>query len=138
MWALMLAIKGLREKHWVPICLFVYVCVTAEFFHILLNVYFIVLVFVLLTLPSPVQFFFVVSYSAVEKTNFPLRENKSFILSFSELSSVISLNWLWITEVSLQVSVVASGEEYLSACGLHICLHVCVMIWVHIPHNSIA
>lgn len=129
MWVLMLAIKGLREKH----CLFLFVLLQNFSTSCLMYI-----LFYLFSFFRPVQVFFVVSNSAVEKTNFPLRENKSFILSFSELSSVISLNWLWITEVSLQVSVVASGEEYLSACALHICLHVCVMIWVYIPHNSIA
>ena len=91
--------------------------------------------YLILSLPSPAQAFFVIFYCAAEKTNSPLRDNWSFILSFSELSSVSFLNWLWITEVSLQVSVVADGEDYLSASALRVCLHMCYMIWVKTPQS---
>lgn len=48
----------------------------------------------------------------------------------TQMSSAISLNWLWITEVSLQVSMIAVVEKHL-----YIWLHVCVLIWVHAPHS---
>lgn len=79
-------------------------------------------------------FLFVVSYYAAEKINFPLREVPSYLSQ----NSIIFLNWLWITEVSLQVSVVAGGEDYLSAFALHVCVHVCYMIWLTTPHNPAA
>lgn len=68
----------------------------------------------------------------------PLRGNRSFIPTFSKLSLVISVNWFWITEVTLQVSEVAGAEESRPAFALHIYLHVCAIIWVHIPYNSAA
>lgn len=68
----------------------------------------------------------------------PLWGNCSFIPSFSKLSPVISVNWFWITEVTLQVSEVAGAEGSRPAFALQICLHVCAIIWVHIPYNSVA
>lgn len=43
----------------------------------------------------------------------------------NKLSPVISVNWLWITEVILRVSEVAGAAECLLAFALDICLHVC-------------
>lgn len=144
----MLAIKGFRGKHQV-ICFFIYV--NAVFICTFCIPYVVIsllsILLVKLTVVSLYNthfadplfiFFFVVSYYAAEETSFALRDYLSFFLSFSELSSVIFLNWLWITEVSLQVSVVADGEAYLSASVLHVCVHVCYVIWVTTPHNPVA
>lgn len=77
-------------------------------------------------------------FAYIEKTTRPLWGNCSFIPSFSRLGPVISVNWFWITEVTLQVSEVAGAEESRPAFALHICLHVCAITWVHIPYNSAA
>lgn len=77
-------------------------------------------------------------FTYIEITACPLRGNGSFIPTFSKLSPVISVNWFWITEVTLQVSEVAGAEESRPPFALHICLHVCAIMWVHIPYNSAA
>lgn len=120
---LMPVIKRLTEKQLVLLCSF-WKCQCITFIlHILFTVY-------------VAHEHLIVKLMA--KTYFPLRDDLGFFLSFSELSLVIFLNWLRITEVSLQVSAAASGKEYLSASALHVCVHVCYMIWVDTPHNLMA
>lgn len=92
-WLLMLLIKGFMKK---MCCMaFIYMTFRTHFFYKIYIVLFVNFFLTYSTSPSPL---------------------------LSEVSSVIFHNWLWITEVSLLVSVTAVVEKYLCASARHIWL----------------